>query len=123
MANLLDYLYWRGDLSFDRLPVNEVDHLALCRLSYIPFDGAVPDGFKKDGVALSQAAGIVQAKETRGETSYFHSRDGELLRLMAESVRFGKMRLSGYRNIWNEEAQQQFSAVCIEMENGNCYLS
>ena len=39
MANVLDYLKWRKDLTFKQDSFNEVDALILARLSYIPFDG------------------------------------------------------------------------------------
>ena len=33
MSNLMDYLEWRGDLTFDNSPVNEVDNLIFCLAS------------------------------------------------------------------------------------------
>ncbi len=39
MATVFDYLKWRGDLSFDQDPLNPVDGLIFCVLSYIPFVG------------------------------------------------------------------------------------
>ena len=38
-----DYLYWRGDLSFDQDPFNEVDNLILSQLAYVDFDEIVSD--------------------------------------------------------------------------------
>ena len=43
MANLLDYLDWRGDLPLSRDPFNEVDNLILAELSFVDFGGIVPD--------------------------------------------------------------------------------
>ena len=42
MANLLDYLDWRGDLTLDRDPFNEVDNLILAELAFGDFRGIVP---------------------------------------------------------------------------------
>ena len=39
MANLLDYLAWRGDISFSVSPWNEVDALLAAVLSYLNFHG------------------------------------------------------------------------------------
>ena len=39
MANIFDYIAWRGDLRFDFRPFNELDGLVLCRMSYLPCDG------------------------------------------------------------------------------------
>ena len=42
MANLMDYLDWRGDLTLEISPFNEVDALILAELSFVDFDGIVP---------------------------------------------------------------------------------
>ena len=34
MGTFLDYLAWRGDLSFEASPFNEVDNLILAELAY-----------------------------------------------------------------------------------------
>ena len=39
MANILDYLEWRGDLDFRKTKFNEIDSLILSRFSYFPLDG------------------------------------------------------------------------------------
>ena len=39
MANIKDYLKWRGDLSFKVSPFNEVDNLILSEISYLNLDG------------------------------------------------------------------------------------
>ena len=35
MAHMIDYLDWRGDLSFFHFPFNEVDNVILAQLSYV----------------------------------------------------------------------------------------
>ena len=57
MANVLDYLKWRGDLSLDENPFNEVDAMVLARISYIPFDGIVAANFK-ERILLKEAAEV-----------------------------------------------------------------
>ena len=41
MANILDYLDWRGDLTFEQSPFNEVDNLLLSQLVYVDLEGIV----------------------------------------------------------------------------------
>ena len=43
MANILDYVKWRGDLTFDTAPLCEADYLVFSQLAYITFDGIVSD--------------------------------------------------------------------------------
>ncbi len=42
MANLMDYLDWRGDLTLEQSPFNEVDNLILSELSFVDFQEIVP---------------------------------------------------------------------------------
>ena len=42
MANMNDYLSWRGDLTLGERPFNDVDALVLACLSYLDLRGLVP---------------------------------------------------------------------------------
>ena len=42
MGNIIDYLRWRGDLTFERDGFCEVDNLLLSYLSYVNLDGIAP---------------------------------------------------------------------------------
>ena len=53
MANMLDYLDWRGDLPFSLVPIGEADALILSCLSYINYQGIVPEDDSGD-IALWQ---------------------------------------------------------------------
>ena len=59
MANLLDYLEWRGDLTLAQSPFNEVDNLILAELSFVNFNGIVPAPGVGSGMPLKQAADAV----------------------------------------------------------------
>ena len=57
MANIIDYIKWRGDLKFTNDAFNEVDNVILAELAYINFSGIVPAN-KEGGIRLRDAAGI-----------------------------------------------------------------
>ena len=57
MANIIDYIEWRGDLSFSAVPFNDIDALILCQISYLDFSGIVSERFK-DYVTLNDAAAL-----------------------------------------------------------------
>ena len=46
MANMMDYIDWRGDLEFSQVPLCEVDNLILSMLCYIDFENIVPPDFE-----------------------------------------------------------------------------
>ena len=48
MSNIIDYIDWRGDISFDTSPVNEVDCLILSELAYLDFGKVIPMVDAKD---------------------------------------------------------------------------
>ncbi|NMA24171.1 MAG: hypothetical protein GX936_00740, partial [Clostridiales bacterium] len=54
MANIFDYLNWRGDLPFEKDGFNEVDNLIFACLSYINYEGVAPEG-PACGVTLARA--------------------------------------------------------------------
>ena len=56
MSSVIDYLKWRGDMTFDACPFGEVDNLIFSLLSYIDFDGIVPEEQAAEGVTVREAA-------------------------------------------------------------------
>ena len=44
-SDILDYIDWRGDLTFEQSPLNEVDALIFCQLSYLNFENLAPVDF------------------------------------------------------------------------------
>lgn len=121
MANVLDYLKWRGDLSLDENPFNEVDAMVLARISYIPFDGIVAANFK-ERILLKEAAEVFLNRKDSTEKILWHT-DLEFLSLLSTSKRFGNMELSGYVNQIDEELEKQFCAVTVKMKNQTYYVS
>ena len=47
MANIFDYIQWRGDLSLSKDEFNEIDNLILSRFSYFPFDEIIKENETK----------------------------------------------------------------------------
>ena len=127
MGNVFDYLQWRGDLTLFRSPFGEVDNLVLSLLSYLDFGGIVPP-VGEEGITVREAAGAYFAR--RGEPKV--PREGVvdtavewdwMFRLMADTDRFGGMRLSGFTDILVPSEDKQFCALTIETEPGQLYLS
>lgn len=46
MANIFDYLDWRGDLTLSERAFNEVDNLILAEICYLDLSGFAPAGFE-----------------------------------------------------------------------------
>lgn len=114
MADLFDYLYWRGDLTFDKVPFNKIDALLLAQISYCLFDGVVSESFKerKSFAQVSKDFAALPDYENRINIGFLiNKRTTELMVKCAESERFRKVELCGFRNIYNEDNVEQFAAL------------
>lgn len=127
MANLLDYLDWRGDLTLEQAPFNEVDNLILAELSFVDFTGIVPPPGKGDSVPLHQAAEAffetIPAGETIDMGVLVPAAIPDMLRKMAASRRFRGMKLNCFVSWLDTEKAEQFAALTIETGDGLLYLS
>ena len=126
MANLFDYLAWRGDLDFEKSPFNPVDNIIFSQLSYLPFDGIVPGPDEKDGISIRLAASIFNEK-LENNTSHIKSsvmfkEDPLLINTLASSSRFGDCRLLGYVNHIDTVREIQFSAYCVYTGDDSCFI-
>ena len=126
MANLLDYLDWRGDLPLSGDPFNEVDNLILAELSFVDFGGIVPGPGAGAAVPLGEAAAAYFAK-TEGRPIdmgvLVPNQIPEMLRRMAAAPRFRDMQLSGFVDHLDTEKAEQFAALTIVCGDGALYLS
>ena len=121
MADIFDYLLWRGDLSMEAVPPNPVDTLILSELSYIGFEGLVPGDFLHP-VPLRVAAeafAMLPDREDRDRVK----RDGELLAAAARTARFGELKLVFYRSELLPELQSQFAAVTWLLPGGGAVIT
>ena len=140
MAGIFDYLSWRGDLSFSQSPLNPVDALIFCQLSYLPFDNMVPapgsgrrsraraagdshgagsrarDADFPCGISVCAAAQIFAKKREKNALDGYviFKDDPELLETLGRSSRFKDCLLHSFVNHVDEAQEKQFSAVCID---------
>ena len=126
MANVFDYLDWRGDLSFEQDPFNEVDNVILSILAYTDFDGLLPgitSGERIGVKAVSDAYFSMHTLKEIQDRDLFMKTAPLILPRLAESRRFGGMQLGGYVNLISESAQEQMSAVSCFLEDGTVYTA
>ena len=126
MANLMDYLDWRGDITLAVSPFNEVDALILAELSFVDFEGIVPPPEVGRGVRLNEAAEAFFARHGGRDVDMgVLVPDGisQMLRKLMASPRFCGMTLNGYEALLDDEVEEQFSALTIDLGNGSIYIS
>ena len=126
MANVFDYLDWRGDVTFSQVGYNEIDSLILSLISYVQFDDIVPSAESGERITLLDAArGYV--RKHRGKPLYVGLIvPPEVVSLMAKaakSKRFGGLWMQSYENRIEDEAQMQFCAMTFTDEVGTNYVA
>ena len=125
MGNIMDYISWRGDLSFEQSQFNEVDNLILACFSYVNLDG-ISAVTKQKGIGLKKLTKefmkLHTMKELEADKSFIRLAPFMMMK-MAKSVRFGKCVVRNYVNDIVTEAEQQFAAMEIVLEDGTSYVS
>ena len=126
MSNLMDYLDWRGDLTFREAPFNEVDNLILAQLVYVEFAGIVPAPEEEGTITVKEACELFFAAHDRKEIMERVSMTKTaafVLEKMAQTERFCNAQLFGYINDISKEEQSQFSVVCVRLDDKSIYVS
>ena len=125
MANLLDYLDWRGDLTLGQDPFNEVDNLILAELSFVDFGGIVAPPGQGSGIPLYEAAERYFTRFPEGVDMGVLVPDAipEMLEKMAACPRFRDMKLSCFADWLDNDKAVQFAALTIETGDGAVYLA
>ena len=125
MGNIMDYISWRGDLSFEQSQFNEVDNLILACFSYVNLDG-ISAVTKQKGIGLKKLTKefmkLHTMKELEADKSFIRLAPFMMME-MAKSVRFGTCVVRNYVNDIVTEAEQQFAAMEIVLEDGTSYVS
>ena len=117
MSNLLDYIAWRGDLSFAADPWNEIDALAMATACYIDFpDAAVP------GARWSVRELAAMVPPAQADKPHDVNRNA-LFAHMARSNRFGGLMLRDFVNEVDTARNIQFSAVTADCPDGSSLVA
>ena len=125
MANMMDYIDWRGDIEFSQVPLNEVDNLILSAICYVDFEGIVSSSLNKP-ILLSTAARNYLVRH-RGEKAYLGAIvPNQIIALMAKAAksrRFGRIRVCGYINHISDKTQTQFSAMTYLLDDNTIFVA
>lgn len=127
MANVFDYLRWRGDLSFAQSPICEIDALIFSELSYIFFDGIIPGDIDEGRVTLSEAAEIFFERNADREViklgEIVPDEIIDLFRMTATSKRFAEVELGHFIDIVDNETVEQFSALSFFISDDLAFIA
>jgi len=124
VANLPDYLDWRGDLPFTVSPFNEVDCYLLAKVGCADFTGIVP----ADGGVISIGEAVERYFARYGSAGdYFgalaSASIGPALRRLPQTERFRAVGLTGFEKKTDPAASEQFSALTLVLPDGTHFIT
>jgi hypothetical protein len=118
MANLFDYLNWRGDLSFSDVPFNPVDSLILSKFSQMPIETVDSDNPMRKVYKL----GFLSKELVKADFSIFPNVPGEqdilFLKTLPKIDRFKSIKVVEYVNDVSIRDNIQFSAITFLTDDG-----
>lgn len=110
MGNLITYVEQYKEKDFNEMPFNEVDALVFSQLSYCWFPGYNID--QTIGEFAAERAQIMPRLEATKE------KDMDLLNVIALGGRFGDLIAHANLERFDEDSEEQFSAVTFDLKNG-----
>ncbi len=126
MANIQDYINWRGDLTFSNSDFSRIDALILCQITYLNFDGLLSDYDFTENVSLFDLAQrFKNAKDfkTRKDTGLLINKNTASFFLkLAETVRFKDIKITGYTSKIDLAIEEQFAAATYILPDGKIFI-
>lgn len=116
MPNIIDYIEWRGDLSFENSPINEIDDIIFSRFSYIPFKCIE----LKD---IDTIGDIALKMKDLDIDNYLWDDDKVFLQKIGNCKRFKNIKVSDYIEIFDKAAEKQFAAITLWIQDSKKYIS
>ena len=115
MTNILDYLDWLGDISFNEVKLNKIDALILSRLSYLRFKPV-------KNIRLFEAIDSYLARDDYKEIA-LASQDIELILRLRQSRRFKNLLIYDISDDFDSRIDKQFAAMTILINSKTAFIS
>ena len=123
VTTVFDYLRWRGDLTFAQDSFNEVDNLVLCIIAYLNFR-RFPELKTREPDRAVLLGDVVSRMTAEDEQQGLSPNDYiPLMKLAAESRRFGAVRMLGYEAVRDVEKEMQLDAVSFLVPDGTLFCA
>lgn len=127
MGTVFDYLDWRGDLTFEAAPLNEVDCLIFSMISYLDYNGIVPSPEEEGSVSLFSAANSFLARNPdlkKYSMGVLIPKDiVKVFYRMKDTLRFRSVEMRAFVNVIDTEREIQFSAMTYALGDGTTLIT
>jgi len=116
MADMFDYISWRGDLEFDQFPFNPVDNIVFSQLSYLPMEDIVPGPQERGGITIEELAVKYEIIQKNSPSELPHDitvTDAiSVINAIGSTIRYKDCKVFAYTNNIDLAQEKQFAAFC-----------
>lgn len=120
MSNIIDYVKWRGDVTIEHAPLNNLDFLIFSIISYFPIERVV-DG-EEEAITIKEIYQRMVARKLK-TTDFLIPSDVTLIRLLATSNRFKNLKISNLVCKMSLSLEKQFAAMTILLPQKQLFVS
>jgi len=121
--NIVDYIKWRGDISFKVDPFNEVDNVCLAQMIYTTFDDCITPYETITIEVLADRFFKKNDEKKLAKSKSFIAFAYLVLKEMAVSTRFKDLKIHNFVSTINEDTTEQFCAAQIDLDNNTTYVA
>ena len=116
MADIRDYIDWRGDIEFKNCAFNELDALALTQFVYLPLGEMVEDNLECDCTLQKASRRYFKNHEGKDESlTMLLLNCGDISRKMMNAERYKNIKLCKFREKYDQINAIQFAAVSAKI--------
>ena len=120
MGTLNDYIKWRGDLTFQQVPLNEVDSLIFSLITYLDLNKIVSDSHEASLIPLRAVANAFFAQNPDIKKismgAIIPKEIVQIFRALKDSRRFRNVTLRAHVNKLDPSKEMQFSATTFFLD-------
>ena len=116
MSRIIDYVNWRGDLSFVQEPFNQIDAAIFSQLSLLDFDNIVPTDGKQ--IPLHEVFNRYLTKGYKIDEPlglFISNKQHYLFEAVSKAPRYKDLMVGNYQRIYDEKNPCQFEAMTIDL--------
>ncbi|MGP1588178.1 MAG: Mbeg1-like protein [Treponemataceae bacterium] len=125
-ASILDYVLWRGDLTFEQSSFNEIDAAILTQLSYLKYEGLLDNSFDYQ-LELKELCRIFVSSPDYKKRSYngpfINPATIDLFLLVCNSKRFEKVKVCNFKSVLDTEIEVQFAALTFKIFDSTIFVA
>lgn len=118
---IIDYIKSYGDHDFYRMAFNAVDALILATLAYADLEYAPFGKISNFNCTVRELVELVKIEHLERLMRHRRRRT-ELLKLAADSRRFGDLLMHDYRHIIDTDKEEQFAAITFTLNTDRGYV-